>query len=109
MIERIIDIPTAIDWSITQKISVEHLRIELQTLAGTINEEFEREIADYIGSIRREAGDSHITGNPEEIFTAMKRDRFLQTADIEFGMLRGIDCREVAAHAEQIFPKDLTL
>lgn len=109
MIERIIDIPTAIDWSITQKLSLEHLRTELQTLAGTINEEFEREIAEYIGSIRREKDQEHIAGNPEEIFTTMKRDRFLQTADIEFGMLRGIERQEVARHAKDIFPADMIL
>ena len=41
MIQRVIDIPTAIDWSLTTEVPVEQLRIELQHLAAEANEEIE--------------------------------------------------------------------
>jgi len=41
MLGRIIDIPTAIDWSITSGLSVEQLRTEMMQLASETNEEFE--------------------------------------------------------------------
>lgn len=39
--ERIIDIPTAVDWSVTKAISKEQLNIEIAQMAGDINEEHE--------------------------------------------------------------------
>ena len=109
MIERIIDIPTAIDWSLTQQISVDQLRQELQTIAGTINLELETELGDYADLVRSEAGLSHITGDPESVFSEIKRARFLQTAEVELCMLRGIDRTSVLAEANRIFPEGTVL
>ena len=109
MIERIIDIPTAIDWSITQKLSVEHLRLELQTMAAAINGRLDNETADFMAVLTQEAGQSHITGDPDDVVTHLKRERFLQTADIEFGMLRNIDRQLVAREAALIFPEGVML
>ena len=41
MIQNIIDIPSAIDWSLTSAISPEQLRNEMMQLAAEVNEEFE--------------------------------------------------------------------
>jgi hypothetical protein len=41
MVQRIIDIPSGIDFSLTGAISREQLRDELRRLAGTVNDEFE--------------------------------------------------------------------
>lgn len=108
-IERMIDVPTGIDWSITAKISTEHLREELRTLAGTVNNGFEDEIKDYMRTVRDAVGTSEVTGNPEAIFTSMKRDRFLATADIEYGILRKLDRAVVATQAKHVFPADIVL
>lgn len=109
MIERIIDIPTAIDWSITDSLSVEHLRLELQALAADISTGFEEEIADLMAVIRIEQGGAHIDGDPEAHLSGIKRERFLQMADIEYGILRQLDRAVVAQEAKKIFPEDLVL
>ncbi len=41
MIQRMIDIPTAIDWSLTAEISPEQLHAEMMQLAAEVSEEFE--------------------------------------------------------------------
>ena len=109
MIERLIDTPTAIDWSITTALSTEHLREEMRTMAGTVNNTFEDDIAEHIALIRagQEPSDSNV--DCENILTMLKRDRFLQTADIEFGMLRGIDRKIVSREADRVFPKDIVV
>lgn len=109
MIERIIDTPTAIDWSLTSTISTDHLRDELRTLAGSVNSTFEEEIADYIDAVRAQVGTDSVHGDPEAEFTALKRDRFLQTALIEFSMFRGLDPALVRREAEHVFPADMVL
>ena len=109
MIERLIDIPTAIDWSITQGISLESLRYELETLAATVHNEFEAENQDYTTIVRSEAGEDHVTADADELTTMLKRERFLQTADVEFCRIRGIDRAIVKREAEKKFPANLVL
>jgi hypothetical protein len=109
MIERLIDVPTAIDVSIMPSISIPALRAELQTLAGKANEQIETEEAEYIAVVRSEVGQDHITGDPEEVLTTMKRDRFLQMANFEYCMLRGMSRTQVETEANRIFPEGMVL
>ncbi|MES2832097.1 MAG: hypothetical protein V4695_08905 [Pseudomonadota bacterium] len=115
MIERLIDIPTAIDWSITQKITLQHLRNELQTMAGAINESCDAdddmrtqaEIA--VAEAQSDASKGQVEACLDRETTKLKRDRFLHTARIELGLLRGIDQQLITAEAERIFPENMIL
>ena len=109
MIERLIDTPTAIDWSITTAISTEHLREEMRTMAGTVNNTFEEEISEHIALVRAGQGSLDSNVDCEQILTKLKRERFLLTADIEFGMLRGIDRKIVSREADRVFPEDIVV
>ena len=104
MIERIIDTPTAIDFSITQHICMDEIRTELQTLAASVNEAMEAEHGDYMAALRSEAGESHIDGDPDEHFAALKRDAFIQAAEVEFCKLRGLTKSLLIIEANRIFP-----
>jgi len=110
-VQRIIDVPTGVDWSITANLSTEHLREELVTLAGTINESFEDEpdIAEHIRNVRQAHESGETTENPAVILTTLKRERFLATADIEFGTLRNLDRSIVQQQANIVFPVDTEL
>jgi hypothetical protein len=81
----------------------------LQALAGRVNEDFETELADYIAMVRQEVGQDHITGNPEEVLSAMKHERFLHIARVEFGVLRGLEDSMIVAEANRIFPEGTVL
>ena len=108
IIERVIDIPTAIDWSITQRLSLDHLRFELQTMAGTVCEEFDAENAEYVAMLKTNAAPEQEAVIDAEM-TVAKRDRFFATSDIDLGMMRGIHRPLVRTQAEAIFPADLAL
>ena len=112
MITRIIDIPTAIDWSLTQTLSHEHLREELRTLAGAINEavNVELDVSDQRRALARyqlESEDGHNVDDQE--ITGLIRERFMHTAEIEFSMLRGIERKIVLTEANHVFPVSATL
>ena len=112
MITRIIDIPTAIDWSLTQTLSHEHLREELRTLAGAINESVnvELDISNQRRAFARYRQNSTDGSNSnEKELTGLIRERFMHTADIEFSMLRGIDRQVVRTQANHVFPESATL
>jgi hypothetical protein len=109
MIERLIDIPSGIDLSLAQAISLADVRFELQTLAGKVNVDLEQEAAEYIAMVRQEVGQNHITGDPDAVFASMKRERFLQTAQVEFCLLRGINRSVIKAEADRIFPEGTIL
>jgi len=120
MIERIIDIPTAIDWSITQKMSVQHLRDELQRMAGAVNESCDADpdinfLVDQATAIKFSAEEVKDKGPTEALtmlekeITTLKRNRFLHTAQIELFTLRGIDSKLVKTVAESIFPEHVSI
>ena len=109
MIERLIDVPTAVDVSNTNRLSLPALRAELQALAARVNEQIETEEADYIAMVRNEVGEAHINGDPEEFLSVLKRDRFLQMAQFDYCVLRGVSRAVLEEEANRIFPEGLTL
>ena len=109
MIERIIDTPTAIDFSITGGIFIDDIRSELRSLAASVNEQMEDEHRDYLAILRNEAGALHIDGDPDEIFSVLKRDAFIQAAEVAFCKLRGLPKSTLVTEANIIFPVGLVL
>ena len=109
MITRLVDVPTAIDWSLTTHISQEHLQEELRTLAGAVNESCgtDPDLADQartFASIKQLAVGS--VTNDEFETQKLIRERFLHMADVEFGMLRGMDRSLVRREAVRVFPEN---
>jgi hypothetical protein len=109
MIERLIDVPTAVDVSNITQLSLPALRAELQALAARVNEQIETEEGDYIAMVRNEIGEPHINGDPEEFLSVLKRDRFLQMAQFDYCVLRGVSRTVLEEEANRIFPEGLTL
>ena len=122
--QRIIDIPTAIDWSVTEDISIEDLRRELAEMAAEINENFEKENTEYRQRLFEMTGheellqgrNDHANGNEdeiiaqaevqrinEEISSALKRDLFVQKAEVELVFLRNLNPAIVKDEAERLF------
>jgi len=108
-ISRVIDIPSGVDLSLAQIVSVQQLRDELQIMAGRVSEEFDAENEEYVDMIKLEAGAPHIVTDTDVQMTAMKRERFLITADVDFGLIRGIDRQLVRMHTERVFPEGTML
>jgi hypothetical protein len=106
--ERLIDTPTAIDWSITRKLSLEHLRRKLQIMATTVSEALDLEYADHVHALKNEADTSHMAEDIDNNLMSLKRERFLATADVDLGMVRGIDRGLVKAEAEAVFTDRIT-
>lgn len=104
--QRLCDIPTAIDWSLTQGISLESLRSELAQMAGSINETFEADHEDTCTDVRAQAAQGQISDDPDKIIGALKRDMFYEKARIEYILLRNISPNTVIKEAKAIFPED---
>jgi hypothetical protein len=107
--QRLIDIPTSIDWSVTDENSSEHLKYELARMAAETNEEFERDHAQTCAQVRENARQSYPPGNPDATISALKRDLFLEKARIEFSVIRGLKAEAVRAEAEKVFPRGTIL
>lgn len=108
-ISRLIDIPSGIDLANTQSLSVQQLRDELQTMAARVSNEFDAENQEYVDAIKLGSGAPHLITDTDIQMPAMKRERFLITADVDFGLIRGIDRQLVRMHAERVFPKGTIL
>lgn len=105
--ERMIDIPTAVDWSVTHGISQEHLHVEIATMAGDINEEYEAMFgadADTHRAAAEAAGDTRQLGDIEERINTIKRDMFIAKAKVELALLRNLDETFVNDQIRNIFP-----
>ncbi|MBC7499060.1 MAG: hypothetical protein H7315_00910 [Herminiimonas sp.] len=112
IIERIIDIPTAIDLSLPQDIPEEEVLTELAQMAGNINELFEENYAFDCTGARAAAGDDETSPARiavEVTISDLKRDMFLEKARIELVVLRNIDSNFVMATANKVFPKGAIL
>ena len=105
--ERIIDIPTGVDWSVTNAISQEQLNIEIAQMAGDINEEYEAmygEEADTDRNAAANAGDTTLAGDIEARINEIKRDMFFAKAKVELVLLRDLDEAFVRREISNIFP-----
>ncbi|EGF33619.1 hypothetical protein IMCC9480_3462 [Oxalobacteraceae bacterium IMCC9480] len=102
--QRLADIPTAIDWSLTSNISIEQLRDELAQMAGEVNEKFEIDNKEYCDMLNQEAGQAHM-GDSCTTVNDLKREMFLEKARIEFTVIRNIDPTLIRSESERIFPK----
>ncbi len=105
MIERIIDTPTAIDFSLTD-VSIFDIRDELRSMAAKVNEEYEMLLEHNLTLLNP----SDIVPMKEAITREMqtvKRDRFLHQADVEFSIIRGFPRKDIRAEAERIFPEGM--
>ncbi len=109
VMQRIIDVPTAIDWTLASRVSVDEIRQELQTLAAKICEEWDRTNDQLQHFVRSEIRERNVVGDPEQILNELKRDRFLLVADVEYRLLRGIDAKLVKVEAERVFPVGVIL
>lgn len=105
--QRIVDIPTAVDWALTSNISVEHLRVELAQMAGAVNEAFEEDNEDNCELVRKEAQQEHVVENPDQTISDIKRRIFMEKADFELVFLRNINADLVRHEAERIFPEGM--
>jgi len=116
--QRLLDIPTAIDWSVTEDISIEDLRRELAEIAAEVNEKYESE-DDYYAQHRVEDGWEEAKGqdvdpnvNPElvpenlqdELKTELKKSLFSEKAEIELVVLRNIDATLVQDEIKRLLP-----
>lgn len=107
--QRIVDIPTAVDWSLTSNISIEHLRVELAQMAGAVIEAFEEDNEDNCVLVRNEAQQEHVIENPDQTISEIKRRIFLEKADFELVFLRNINADLVRDEAERIFPEGMII
>lgn len=107
--QRILDVPTAIDWTFEPPPSADQLREELQRLAARISEEWDENSGQIQHFVHSEISTGNAVGNPEQILSELERDRFMQTADIEFRLLRGLPGALVKAEAERVFPAGLII
>ena len=104
--ERIIDIPTAVDWTVTNSISFEHLHTEIAKMAGDVNDEFEEKFGDQADVERNLAirsGNSLSQGDTEQRINEIKRDMFIAKARVELISLRNLDEGLVTREIGKIF------
>lgn len=112
VIQRIADIPTAIDLSLPQEIPEEEIFTELAKMAGDINASFEDDNAFNCSGSREEAGpdeNSPARMAVEAAISDWKRDMFFAKARVELVLLRNIDANFVMTAAERVFPKGALL
>ena len=105
--ERLIDIPTAVDWSVTNAISQEQLNIEIAQMAGDVNEEYEAMFgaeADTHRGAATAAGDAQRLGDVEMRINEIKRDMFFAKTKVELVLLRDLDEQFVRGEVGNIFP-----
>ena len=105
--ERLIDIPTAVNWSVTNAISQEQLNIEIAQMAGGINDEYETMFgadADIHRAAATASGDTQRLGDLEMRINEVKRDMFFAKAKVELVLLRDLDEAFVRGQISNIFP-----
>jgi hypothetical protein len=111
MIERIRDIPTAIDFDICTDMSVEvgALRDEMQKIAAAVSEKCDVDNADFLEILKQPGPSNRRDVEVDWVLTEVKREKFLHAVDVEFRIFRGLPAHDVALVAEQVFPAGMTL
>lgn len=104
--EHVIDIPTAVDWFVTNSISFGYLHTEIVKMACDVSEEFEEKFGDQAGVERKLAagsgGTSSVCG-AEQRTNEIKRDMFVVKANVELVTLRNLDEGLVSRETDKIF------
>jgi len=113
-IQRLINVPEGIDFSICSGLSIEHLKEELSQLASSINSEFEEEWGNYADILRKNFSNAFsasdiISEDPDVIISEIKRDMFFAKVKTILIEQRGLDPDIVIQEANLIFPKGLVL
>ena len=92
--ERVIDIPTAVDWPVANIIFSENLHTEIAKMASDLHEEFEEkfgEQADVKRKLAAGSSDTASVGDIEQRINKIKRDMFVAQANVELVTLRNLD------------------
>lgn len=108
VLQRLVDIPSAIDLSLPQDIPEEEVFRELAQIAGNVNEAFEENYEFDCKRARAAAGDDETTPDRivvDDMIANLKREMFLAKARVELVLLRNIDSNFVMTVAERVFPE----
>jgi len=113
--QRLIDIPTAIDWSITEDVSVKDVRQQLTRIAAKIDEEFNDKAQSDVKPFSIEnvnsPSDNCIDYKllhdklPDPLEKELKRDLFKQRATVELLVLEGRHSETVSAEINNFLVK----
>jgi hypothetical protein len=133
LVERLADVPTAIDFSVTHQLSIPALRDEMCALAARECEAMELCRDEEIAMLRSYeqlvsgsdaaprglsvpmgiTGGASLVGDVDEadpmVDAQIKRECFLNDAQTEFVLLRGLDRGLVLQNANAVFPEDALL
>ena len=112
MVQRLIDTPTAIDFSMDMPISVEALREEVAAMAAEVNEEFDAlygEAAEAAGAQLPAQLPASRVRDPSNGISDIKRAMLLQRAQVELVVLRKLSPELVKAAIDRVFPAGMML
>ena len=109
MLQRLIDTPTAVDFSMAPQTSAQALRDDVAAIAAEVNEEFEALYGE--GTQTRPAPSAPRADGVIEapIASEIKRAMVLQRAQVELVVLRKLAPEPVRAAVDLVFPAGLVL
>ena len=109
MLQRLVDTPTAIDFSMTTPISVQALRDEVAALAAEVNEEFDALYGDGAELQLRAAPPQPDSSDSTLRVSEIKRAMVVQRAEVELVVLRKLSPELVKQVVDQVFPEGMVL
>ena len=109
MLQRLVDTPTAIDFSLSAPMSVQALRDEVASFAAEVNEEFD--------ALYGDVGEGHLQAVPPQpdasaaalCVSEIKRSMVLQRAEVELVVLRKLPAELVRQAVDRVFPQGTVL
>ena len=109
MLQRLIDTPTGIDFSMTVQLSADALRDEVAAMAADVNEEFETQYGEVDDAHGHTQMPDAQGGNPATEISAIKRAMLHQRAQVELVVLRKLAPEPVHAAVDLVFPAGVVL
>lgn len=109
MVQRLIDTPTAIDFSMAGPISAEALRDEVAALAAEVNEEFDALYGEAAEAQLHALPPAPHSGARACKISEIKRAMLYQRAHVELVLLRKLSREQMEQAVNQIFPAGLVL
>lgn len=109
MLQRLVDTPTAVDFSMTAPISALALRDEVAAMAAEVNEEFEALYGEAAEAQIRTAPPQPDAGDPSLRMSEIKRAMLLQRAAVELVIFRKLSPELVRQTVDQVFPQGMVL
>ena len=109
MLQRLVDTPTAVDFSMTASVSPQALRDEVAAMAAEVNEEFEALYGEASEAQLRAAPPQPDAPDPALQMSEIKRAMVLQRAEVELVILRKLSPELVRQTVDIVFPQGMVL